>query len=116
MRKYIWLVIVGTVLLGSCGILQPTIAGYPKGEDGKVYPFSALGIPKGHLPPPGECKIWFPGREPGQQPPPQSCASALMNAPLGSWVITHVSGKYKVNIFNRSKRNVVDEVRWYATN
>lgn len=81
----------------------------------RTFPFSSLGIPKGHLPPPGECKIWIPGKEPGQQGPPQSCASALRNVPLGAWVITHEGSRYKVNIFNRSKRNIVDEVRYYLS-
>lgn len=84
-------------------------------KDGRSYPFSRLGIPKGHLPPPGECKIWIPGRPPGQQGPPQSCSSALRNAPLGAWVITHEGGRYKVNIFNRNRRNVIDEVRYYLS-
>jgi len=83
--------------------------------NGRTYPFSSLGIPKGHLPPPGECKIWIPGKEPGQQGPPQSCASALRNAPLGAWVITHEGSRYKVNIFSRGKRNVIEEVRYYLS-
>ncbi|WP_247236521.1 hypothetical protein [Telluribacter sp. SYSU D00476] len=77
------------------------------------YRLSELGIPKGHLPPPGECKVWFPGRPPGQQPPPQSCGSALRDAPLGAWVIVHEGQRYKVNIYNRTRRNLIDEVRYY---
>lgn len=30
-------------------------------------------IPKGHRPPPGECRDWIPGLPPGQQPPPRKC-------------------------------------------
>jgi hypothetical protein len=30
-------------------------------------------IPSGHLPPPGECRVWYPGVPPGQQPPPFRC-------------------------------------------
>src|SRR5687767_7548713 len=47
----------------------------------------ALGIPPGHLPPPGECRIWYPGRPPAHQPPPLSCADAGVRAPAGSWVL-----------------------------
>lgn len=34
------------------------------------------GIPAGHLPPPGECRVWYDDRPPGQQPPPTSCRAA----------------------------------------
>lgn len=34
------------------------------------------GIPPGHLPAPGECRVWYDGRPPGQQPPPTSCREA----------------------------------------
>lgn len=34
-------------------------------------------IPPGHLPPPGECRIWYPDRPAGQQPPPGSCGGRV---------------------------------------
>ena len=30
-------------------------------------------IPKGHLPPPGECRAWHQGLPAGHQPPPYKC-------------------------------------------
>ncbi|MBC5992594.1 hypothetical protein [Pontibacter cellulosilyticus] len=66
-----------------------------RGGDGRGLPFRELGIPPGH------------------QPPPQSCASALRSVPLGAWVITHEGSRYRVSIFDRVKRGVVDEVRYY---
>ncbi|CAA9307061.1 MAG: hypothetical protein AVDCRST_MAG40-743, partial [uncultured Gemmatimonadaceae bacterium] len=30
-------------------------------------------VPNGHLPPPGECRVWYDDRPPGQQPPPTGC-------------------------------------------
>ncbi|MBF9029179.1 hypothetical protein HKCCE3408_02110 [Rhodobacterales bacterium HKCCE3408] len=30
-------------------------------------------VPPGHLPGPGQCRVWFPGRPPGHQPPAGSC-------------------------------------------
>ena len=33
-------------------------------------------IPRGHLPPPGSCRVWFYDRPAGQQPPPTSCRQA----------------------------------------
>jgi hypothetical protein len=33
----------------------------------------ALKVPRGHLPPPGMCRAWYPGRPPGHQPPAGPC-------------------------------------------
>ena len=41
------------------------------GRGGVAY--EDLGIPPGHMPPPGACRIWYPDRPPGQQPPPGRC-------------------------------------------
>lgn len=30
-------------------------------------------IPRGHLPPPGECRTWYRGVPAGHQPPPYGC-------------------------------------------
>jgi hypothetical protein len=46
-----------------------------------------LGIPEGHLPPPGECRVWYPGRPAGQQPSTGDCAEAERSAPAGTWVL-----------------------------
>ena len=34
------------------------------------------GILPDHMPPPGECRVWYDDRPPGQQSPPTSCGSA----------------------------------------
>ena len=46
-------------------------------------------IPPGHLPRPGECRLWIPGRAPGRQPQPRSraCAGIEALAPAGSWIV-----------------------------
>jgi hypothetical protein len=97
--------------------------GNSKGQKGKknknkddrkrFHPFNDLKVPPGHLPPPGKCKIWLPNTPPGHQPTAQSCTSALRNVPLGAWVINHEGDYYKVNIFNRKRRNIIDEVRYF---
>lgn len=40
---------------------------------GTVSPRKLKGVPKGHYPPPGSCKIWYPNRPPGHQPAATSC-------------------------------------------
>lgn len=46
-----------------------------------------LKIPPGHLPPPGQCRIWVPGRPPGQQRKPGPCASLERQVPAGAWLV-----------------------------
>lgn len=61
------------------------------GAGGGVRPSTAatLGVPPGHLPNPGECRIWIPGTPPGQQAKPKSrsCGGIAALAPAGSWII-----------------------------
>lgn len=45
-------------------------------------------IPNGHLPPPGECRIWYPDRPAGQQPPPFKCGAARGRVESGGWLIS----------------------------
>ncbi len=44
-------------------------------------------IPPGHMPPPGKCRIWYPGRPPGHQPPPGDCMELRRHVPPGAWLI-----------------------------
>ena len=45
-------------------------------------------IPDGHLPPPGECRIWYPDRPAGQQPPPFKCGEARGRVEPGGWLMS----------------------------
>ena len=36
-------------------------------------PRATVRVPPGHLPPPGLCRAWYPGRPPGHQPAPERC-------------------------------------------
>lgn len=44
-------------------------------------------IPKGHRPPKGLCRIWFPGVPPGHQPPPDECRVLKNHVPEGAWLV-----------------------------
>jgi hypothetical protein len=48
-----------------------------------------LGIPPGHMPRVGQCRIWIRGLPPGRQPRPKSrpCAGLAAAAPAGSWIL-----------------------------
>ncbi len=38
------------------------------------------GVPPGHLPPAGMCRVWYDGQPPGHQPGPTDCATARQEA------------------------------------
>ncbi|RDD63326.1 hypothetical protein DRB17_02440 [Ferruginivarius sediminum] len=69
------------VTLGAaCGLAGCAVYGAP-------YRPHAPKVPPGHMPPPGECRIWFPDRPPGQQPPPGPCHYLEYQVPPGAYLI-----------------------------
>jgi len=50
----------------------------------QVLPYN---IPPEYMPPPGKCRIWFPGRPPERQPPPGECADLERQVPLNTWLL-----------------------------
>ena len=52
-------------------VVVPAVADDQKGGRGRGV--GRYGVPPGHLPPPGECRVWYPGVPPGHQPPPFKC-------------------------------------------
>ena len=65
------------------------------GEPGGSYPYppyslphpESYRIPEGHLPPPGECRIWSPDGPPGQQPPPGNCYDLEYSVLPGAFLV-----------------------------
>ncbi len=65
-------------LSSTAWLLTPALADHDR---------SGIGIPAGHLPPPGKCRVWFPDRPPGHQPPPGPCETLRYNVPLGAKLV-----------------------------
>lgn len=70
---------LSAVLLTGC-VAYGSGGDYPRYHDG-------YGIPPGHMPPPGECRIWYEGTPPGQQPPPGDCYEMQRRVPPGATLI-----------------------------
>lgn len=79
---------------GRGGAPSPVPRSEPRGEAYASY--RTLKIPPGHLPPPGQCKIWYPGKPPGHQGPPMSCDAALRKVSGDAWVISRAGDNTKI--------------------
>lgn len=84
------------LLIGAIAALSLPAAAEAQGRGRNVD-----GVPPGHRPPPGMCRIWIDGVPPGRQPAPTSCREALRNRPSNARVIygddarVASKGKYK---------------------
>jgi hypothetical protein len=77
---------------------------------------ATLGIPPGHLPPPGQCRVWVPGEPPGHQPRARSCAGIERTAPAGSWIVYRPTEDRKVvhvRVVDERRPGVVIHLRVY---
>ena len=77
-----------------------------------------LDVPPGHLPEPGECRVWIPGTPPGRQPRPKSrpCEGIAALAPAGSWILYRPSQDrhvLHVRVVDERRAGVVIRVRIY---
>lgn len=104
----------------GCGVRVDTTPGpaEPRSQAGGGGPSTAatLGIPPGHLPPPGRCKIWIPGDPPGHQAGARDCSGIEGDAPAGSWVLYRPTRDKKVvhvREMDRRRSGVVIRIRVY---
>ena len=77
-------IILLLALLAGCAEHGVLVRGDPPPPRGGV---ESVSIPKGHYPPPGKCRIWYPERPPGQQPPPGECAELQHRVPPGAALV-----------------------------
>lgn len=83
----------------------------PYGNQG---PVASVGVPPGHYPPAGMCRVWLPGTPPGRQPAPQLCADAARDVPLGAWLVrSPKDGLVEVMAYDERDHDVVVMISWY---
>lgn len=99
MSRAFVLVIAGLSAAGACTRTNTIVLG-PNPEARRAEPSTAttIGVPPGHLPDIGECRIWIPGTPPGRQPKPKSrpCTGISAFAPAGSWILYRPSENRKL--------------------
>ncbi|MGI9037837.1 MAG: hypothetical protein ACR2GQ_03145 [Gemmatimonadota bacterium] len=75
-------------------------------------------IPPGHLPPPGQCRVWMPGEPPGQQKkkyPVGRCSELRMSIPAGAWLVYRpTDDKKEVRVWEYGRDQEVLSQRIYS--
>ena len=101
----------------ACTATNPPPAPQPRPVPSRsASPAATLGIPPGHLPPPGMCRVWTPGKPPGHQAPSRTCSGIERSAPAGTWVLYRPTKDKKlihVRVVDARRSGVVVGLRVY---
>ncbi|MCL7978701.1 MAG: hypothetical protein M8865_02295 [marine benthic group bacterium] len=110
--------ILALLLTGGCAGSELVVDGNPRpdtiGRTVQVAPTSThsngekvgkpgkssaatLGIPPGHLPDPGSCRVWLPGEAPGLQKDLAAgdCSWVATQVPAGGWLVWRPTRNHK---------------------
>jgi hypothetical protein len=102
--------LVAVALTAAC-----SSATWKAGPSENASTAARFGIPPGHLPPPGQCKVWIPGEPPGQQKKRYkagNCGSVARYVPPGGWLVYRPSGdKKEVVVREYGRSGVVISIR-----
>ena len=81
--------LLGLAVAVGCTRTTRTVLVVPEARTEGPSTAATLGVPPGHLPKPGQCRVWIPDVPPGHQPRPKSrsCAGIDAVAPAGSWIL-----------------------------
>ncbi len=82
------LAVIAAAAIAGCATVPPPPAPGGGAGAGTEDTLAVRGIPPGQLPRPGACRIWYPGRPPGRQPPARACDRVMTgDVPAEAWLL-----------------------------
>jgi len=88
------------------------------GSDENASTAARFGVPPGHLPPAGQCRVWMPGEPPGQQKkkyPVGQCSTLRASIPAGGWLIySPTDNKKEIRVWEYGSRRQLLTERVYS--
>jgi hypothetical protein len=89
------------------------------GSDENASTAARFGVPPGHLPPAGQCRVWMPGEPPGQQKkkyPVGQCSTLRGSIPAGGWLIySPTDNKKEIRVWEFGSRRQLLTERVYSS-
>jgi hypothetical protein len=121
MGRAILALLAATSILAACSTSvvltdEPAPKKEAKTENQGPSTAATLGIPPGHLPPPGQCRVWIPGEPPGHQGPVGACSALAAQVPADGWLVYRPSKnkkEVKVSVYDARKPGVIVVIRFY---
>ena len=113
MRALVPVAAAGSLLVMACA--RTVVVAPPPGPAASAS-VRVLGVPPGHLPRPGQCRVWIRGLPPGQQARSRSCAGIATTAPAGSWILYRPSRDRRVvhvRVLDESRPGIVILIRLF---
>jgi hypothetical protein len=86
-----------TCLLAGCSAhVTASTPAPPPAHAVAVADAPEVDIPPGHMPPPGACRLWYPGEPPGHQPAAGDCDELERSTPRGAWLLYRPDAERRV--------------------
>ena len=83
------------------------------GNRGRNNTARTLKVPPGHYPRAGQCRLWYSGRPPGQQPAATRCESLIGRVPRGAFILYNSNawdGDYNWGEHKKQRRGAVPDI------
>jgi hypothetical protein len=110
-------VCVALLTASACSAFGPTGDTRPSPQPSRGRSTGhTLGVPPGHLPPLGMCRVWLPGKPPGHQARARRCGGIERSAAAGSWILYRPTRETKVvhvKVVDERRPGVVVRLRVY---
>ena len=114
MEKAGWAVLIIVALLSACttsGVTRAPVTPPPETILEQTVP---AGIPHEYIPPPGNCRIWYPDRSPEEQPAPERCLE-IYDVPAGVRLVYGgaMIKTYRIEEYDPERTGVVTFINYF---
>ena len=86
MRNARWSALILVIFFAACSTSQTTLPPVDPAAGNVSATKMPVGIPREYIPPPGNCRVWYPDKTFDEQPPPERCLE-ILEVPAGAKLV-----------------------------